>query len=341
MPSDRPRITRLHAQGFRSLRDVTLELGDLTVLVGRNAAGKSNLVDVLRFARDVLVNGGEQAVSAREGSGAVIADSADRGRIEVHVRSPDLDVCLGALVDRGGGVEVSKAARPPWAGEWSAMNGDQGRGLFEWLREARFYDLDPASLGRPQRVLKASPLQEDAGNLISVLREILAGPDGRTLSGSVSALTNGVEGIEVKPVGGHLVADLIYSNGNGAPRRSDLGLESDGTVWLVAILTALYQSPPPSLIALEEPERYLYPGGLAVLADAIKEVSTRTQVLVTTHSPDLVDHFDPDDIRIVERSGGATSVGRMDETQRQIIRDRLFSTGELMRMQGLQPMTDD
>ena len=340
MASDRPQITRFHAQNFRSLRDVTLELGNLTVLVGRNAAGKSNLVDVLRFARDVLVGGGEQAVSAREGSGVVITSSADRGGVEVVVHSPELDVRLDVLVHRGGWAEVSKAARPPWAGEWSDA-ADHGQGLFEWLRTARFYDFYPAPLKRPLRVLPPSPLQEDASNLTSVLREILTGTDGRTLTHSVSALTNGVEGIEVKPVGGHLVAELIYSDGDGASRRSDLGLESDGTVWLVAILAALYQSPPPPLIALEEPERYIYPGGLAVLADAIKEISTRTQVMVTTHSPDLVDHFDPDDIRIVERSGGTTTVGRMDPTQHQIIRDRLFSTGELMRMQGLQPMTDD
>ena len=340
MASDRPRIARFHARDFRSLRDVTLELGDLTVLVGRNAAGKSNLVDVLRFARDVLANGGEQAVSAREGSGAVVAFSADGGSVEVLVHSPDLDVRLDVLVHRGGWTEVSKVARPPWAGDWSAVS-DQGRDLFEWLRKARFYDLDPTSLGEPQRVLRASPLQEDAGNLVSVLREVLAGPDGRTLRDSVSALTSGVEGIEVRSLGAHLVAELIYPDGKGEPRRSDLGLESDGTVWLVAVLTALYQLPSPSLIVLEEPERHVYPGGLAVLADAIKEVSTRTQVVVTTHSPDLIDHFDPDDIWVVERSDGATTVGRMDATQRQIVRDRLFSTGELMRMQGLQPMTDD
>ena len=120
-----------------------------------------------------------------------------------------------------------------------------------------------------------------------------------------------------------------------SPNGSISASNSDGTIRLIAILAALYQSPPRTLVVIEEPERNIHPGALAVLADVIKEASTRMQVVITTHSPDLIDHFDPDAIRVVERVDGATVVGRMDATQRGVVRDKLFTTGELLRMEGL------
>ena len=206
------------------------------------------------------------------------------------------------------------------------------------LTGSSFYDFTPGLLRSPQRVINATPLDEQGANLVAVLRGVLGSPDGDTLRQSLRTLVDGAQDIEVQALGGHLVAEVIYgARGNGAAEsaRFDLGLESDGTIRLIAILTALYQSPPRTLTVIEEPERNIHPGALGVLADVIKEASTRGQVLITTHSPDLIDHFDADDIRVVERVDGATVVGRMDRTQREVVREKLFTTGELMRVQGL------
>jgi predicted ATPase len=56
-------MTRLVVKNYRSLADIDIRLSPLTVFVGKNAVGKSNVIDVLRFVRDVLVNGFEQATS--------------------------------------------------------------------------------------------------------------------------------------------------------------------------------------------------------------------------------------------------------------------------------------
>jgi len=64
-------ITRLRIQGFRGIADETIEFGPLTVLVGRNGAGKSAVVDALRFIRDALFDGLENAVSRRNGFDAI------------------------------------------------------------------------------------------------------------------------------------------------------------------------------------------------------------------------------------------------------------------------------
>jgi alkylated DNA nucleotide flippase Atl1 len=56
---------------------------------------------------------------------------------------------------------------------------------------------------------------------------------------------------------------------------------------------------------------------------------------VSTHSPELLDWVDPDDVRVVERNGGLTVVDRMSEEQKEIVRGRLMSLGDVARMEGL------
>ncbi len=72
-----------------------------------------------------------------------------------------------------------------------------------------------------------------------------------------------------------------------------------------------------------------------MVADALKEVAEQTRVLVTTHSPEFVDHFDLKHIRPVEMVNGVTKVGEINAAQKEAIKKRLFSLGELMTREGL------
>ena len=76
---------------------------------------------------------------------------------------------------------------------------------------------------------------------------------------------------------------------------------SDGMLRFLCLATALLNPVPPPLVAIDEPELGLHPGLLPVVADIIKEASERTQVLITTHSPDLVNCFEIDDIAVMAR----------------------------------------
>ena len=386
-----PRITRIRARNYRSIESLDLELGDLTVLVGRNGAGKSNTVDVLRFLRDYVMLGVEQAILSRGGINTIRTVSENPVGIGVDLESNDW-LCrydLGIRADTGEKRFEQVRIRLRGDGEWIELNTEElaelpearlmglGRNAsllsvdgevstvlllrdYESVREdislhvqrvtipenaadvlvrASFYDFIPITLRPPQRVVNAAPLNEEGKNLAAVLRGVLDSPDGDTLRQSLRQLVDGADDIEVQALGGHLVAEILYGaggDGQAEPRRFDLGLESDGTIRLVAILAALYQSPPRTLIVLEEPERNIHPGALAVLADVIREASTRSQILLTTHSPELIDCFEPEDLRVVERVDGATVVGPVDAAQQQAVRDNLFTAGEIMRIQGLQ-----
>ena len=81
----------------------------------------------------------------------------------------------------------------------------------------------------------------------------------------------------------------------------------------------------------------IHPGAMAVLADTMKEASLRGQVLVATHSPDLINLLPLDSIRAVTAEDGSTRCGKVAEHQLKSVKDNLFLPGELHSMEGLQP----
>lgn len=213
----------------------------------------------------------------------------------------------------------------------------QGGGFVEHIKASSFYDFTAGDLRSPQRLLATWPLNEEGENLSAVLNRLSNNPDAATMHAALGQLVEGVSGYRVRNVGSYLITELLYENGEGGePVASELAQESDGTLRMLGILAALYQDPPLPLVVIEEPETNIHPGALGVLADVFEEASLRSQVLLTTHSPDLVDRLPAEALRVVEQVGGETKVGPVRKGQREAVKQKLFSPGELMRMQGLQ-----
>jgi predicted ATPase len=145
-----------------------------------------------------------------------------------------------------------------------------------------------------------------------------------------------LDGIIIESPGGFMVPTFRVKEPNGKGHNFNVSQISDGTLRLFGLLTALYQPDRPDVIAMEEPEQTVNPGVLAVLADAIREVSqSGTQIVITTHSPHLVDLFEPEEILTAELIDGRTVIRPINEAQKQAVKDRLFSLGELMTAEGL------
>jgi predicted ATPase len=93
------------------------------------------------------------------------------------------------------------------------------------------------------------------------------------------------------------------------------------------------------LVAIEEPEVALHPAAAGVLLEALREASRSTQVLVTSHSPDLLDdpRIPTDSILAVIAAEGLTRIGPLDEVGTSALRDQLYTPGELLRLNQLTP----
>lgn len=211
-----------------------------------------------------------------------------------------------------------------------------GPTLTQYLISPCFYSVFPNTLRLPQTPSSDKVLNDDGSNLGAVLRHLIKTDEYKhDLVASMNRLVGDIEDIRVKSTGGYLITELKHKSSSKKDKWFNLSQESDGTLRMLGLLVALYQDEIPSLIAIEEPELTIHAGALSVLSDVIKEAATRTQIIITTQSPDLLSRFGTDQIRVVERVDGVTEIGKIDETQRAAIENHLFTSGELLRMEGL------
>ncbi len=92
-------------------------------------------------------------------------------------------------------------------------------------------------------------------------------------------------------------------------------LLSDGTLRLLCLLAILKTPDPPPLICIDEPEVGLHPDWIKLVAELLESAATRTQVIVATHSPQLVSHVKPNHVVVVEKEEGATTLSRLTEEE--------------------------
>jgi predicted ATPase len=211
--------------------------------------------------------------------------------------------------------------------------------LRQRLTDFQAYSIFPNTLRTPQEPSNEIFLTPEGRNLTSVfkrMRRTKRGLEAITqIIDAMKLILPNLERISILSLGGFLVPQFHMTEASGKRHVFNVAQMSDGTLRVLGLLTALYQEPRPSVIALEEPEQTVNPGILTVLADSIKEVSRRSQVIITTHSPNLLDQFGPEDVRTVDLVGSRTHVAPVGATQLGAVRDRLFTLGELMVSEGL------
>ena len=195
---------------------------------------------------------------------------------------------------------------------------------------------------QPQPPEPYEALARDGHNLGSVLRKH---PSDR-VNDYLSAIVPGVERVEGAHTGGYDTFRFKQDvKGQKHPWTFPAASMSDGTLRALAVLVALLtdSAQRPSLVAIEEIEAGLHPGAAGVWWDALLEASRCSQVIVSTHSPDLLDRDDLEDASLlgVSIQDGRTVVGPPSEADLRVLREQLCTAGELMRQVRLQPDQSD
>jgi predicted ATPase len=224
------------------------------------------------------------------------------------------------------------------------------RPLYDALSRMGFYNLNPDEIRELQPPDTGEVLKRDGSNLASVLsmmaKENREGFDH--LVAFLSKVVPGIQGIDVKHVGRKETIEFRQLVGSSKDAwRFVAENMSDGTLRALGVLTALFQSSNGTgkrvpFVGIEEPEVAVHPGAAGVLRDGLITASKRTQIAVTSHSPDLLDDKDvPDEsILAVVNRNGETEIAPLDEAGRTAIRDRLYTAGELLRLNQIQPDED-
>jgi predicted ATPase len=255
-------------------------------------------------------------------------------------------------IERGTVRDSSEAAFPAVTADRLALVAASGmtafRPVFDALAAMGFYNLNPKvmrELQKPQEGRLLKPAGENIASVIGHLERV-APAQLQVVQEYLQTVVPMVHGLERKQVGPMETLEFRQDMaGAKHPWRFLAQNMSDGTLRALGVLVALFQGNPdyaPTLVGIEEPETALHPAASAALREALGRAASQTQVLVTSHSPDLLDDrtLSADAFLAVVSEGGETHIAPLDEASRSTMREQLFSAGELLRLNQLAPDRD-
>ena len=374
------RIIELAIEGYRSFKSQTWRPGDLNVVIGPNASGKSNLLRVLemigqaaqgRLGRHVQQEGGMDAL-VWDGQAEAVAvrvkmtpippyNDVARDALSYELRLRRLGTLSSYRIERellANQLQMPLLQRDPQQGAVYSMEDQKlaphgsktttttpapehpvvarseslpeeeplmaslggpftpNRIVSEFARELASWGIYPAFFtGRDAPVRKAAVarhekrLQPDGQNLITVLHTLYS--DNREFkedlnTGMRAAFGDDFEELVFPPAADQRIQlRIAWKSLRRAAPSADL---SDGTLRFLYLLAILANPDPPGLIAIDEPETGLHPTMLRIVAEYARDAAGRTQVVLTTHSPELLDAFgdDPPTTTVTDWSEGQT-----------------------------------
>ncbi len=336
-------LDRLTIKGFKSIKElVDFELTDLNVIVGGNGAGKSNLISFFRMLRALIDNHLNRFT--RDNGGA--SDFLYNGRkvtemMEFEMLFGQRGFKFNLVPTPSDSFAIEDEAR--WymygASGWWIL-GDNNEGLSRLVQEVKedrvsakysrpvyeaiaswqiyhFHDTSStAAMRRYEIVEDNKALRTDASNIGPFLLTIKTKHEKE-----YSDILNAIR--LVMPFFDDFILEPRESgaktevNISWMQKGSDYPMQpyhlSDGSIRFICLATALLQPNPPSTIIIDEPELGLHPAAIVILAELIRVASKRTQVIVATQSPALIDQFGIEDIIVVNRENGASTFKRLKE----------------------------
>ena len=284
-------------------------------------------------------------IGARPGEGFVVE------REECLVREPDER--LNFYSTRRGRVVRSTISSPPAAAQdrlylVNVSGFDAFRPVYDALSEMGFYSLRPDAMRDLQPLDGGELLQRDGGNVASVVAALAsASPERkRRIDSYLARMVPGIDSVDRRIVGPREALEFRRDvRGAKHAWRFSPNNVSDGTLRALGALVAAFQGPGKSvrrLAGIEEPEIALHPLAADVLVDALREAAETTQVLVTSHSVEMLSNPDIADSSIlaVRLEQGESRIGPLDEAGRSALQRRLHTVGELLRMDRVNPDPD-
>lgn len=315
-------ITKIKVSNFKSFDELEVELRPLNIVVGGNAAGKSNFLEIFRFIRDLDAHGLENAVSLQGGMeylanlkiGATTPVAIEISGNNENLPEKRITYFLSfRQIPSSSKIEIlSRRFDIPGVRSRAEASLYEGFGT---IGAIAIFDFEPKLAKRAVAITGKLNLESDGSNLAIVLRNILQDDDRREIF--VRLLKDALPFVDELKVDRFADRSLIIALKERYSDQSYLPASflSDGTIHLTALILALYFDKA-SVVIIEEPERNIHPHLISKVVGMMKDASRNKQIIVTTHNPEVVKNANLEDLLLVHRDEeGFSRISRPAESE--------------------------
>jgi predicted ATPase len=325
-------LETLTVRNYKSIRDQTLRLGPLNVFIGGNGSGKSNLIQVFRFLREIVDQNLGQYTAKKGGADAILhfgRRTSPSMSIRVMFGEGDCangyEVSLGStaadelIIARETSYYHDRANHPgpfhnvvSYGSKESNLRADSqisARQVTQDLEKYRVYHFHDTGESTPMKGLSDIDdnrfLRPQAENLPAFLYWLQErSPDHMAnIEDAIRQIAPFFGRFRLAPLRLNPSKIRLEWEERGTDTYFNASALSDGTLRFICLATLLLQPELPLLLLLDEPELGLHPAAITLLAALLDSASTRTQVIVATQSVTLVNQFEPSQVWTVDRQG--------------------------------------
>ena len=359
-----PALDWITIEGFKSIKRIErLSLGPINVLIGPNGSGKSNFINVFSFLHEIRAGRLKEYVVRSSGADRILhfgAKATPKLRIHVSFGGNDVyqyRIALTATdaealspfqeecIKYEGGRPLTMGSAGGYGPEtWISrgdplgLDGEIGRNVRSHLDGWRVYHFHDTGAMSPLK--KTADVDDnrffraDGANLAAFLHYLSHKHRGSydLIRRTVRLVASFFDDFVLEPQALNEEKIRLEWRHLGSDAYFNASSLSDGSLRFIALATLLLQpaSLRPSVILLDEPELGLHPYAITMLAALVKQASVETQIVLSTQSSLLLDHFQPDDVLVADRVSGATEFRRLDAGKlERWLKD--YSLGQLWR----------
>lgn len=335
-------INKLNIQGYKSIKDLEIELRPINVLIGSNGVGKSNFISLFKLVNNMYEQHLENYTMVQGAESFLHFGSKITPKIKVRIEfdsSNAYTTLLQATTKDSLFIEQEiisfLTGNNTWYTEHTTNNSkesnlkDSHSGVAKYLNQYlksfklyHFHDTsEKSSLRTPAKVNDNRTLHEDGGNLPAFLYFLQEKHPKhfKRIEHTIKSVAPYLDRFELKP--NRLNEERInleWKEKSHSDTIFNARHFSDGTIRFIALATLLMQPNLPEVIIIDEPELGLHPVAITKLAGLIKKASAKSQIIISTQSVNLVGNFEPTDIITVDRQVNQSVFNKLDEAALEI-----------------------
>ncbi len=332
-------ISKIEIAGYKSIKNLQLELRPINILLGGNGVGKSNFISLFSFIRNIYNQNFQNYINTKGGADSFLhfgKKVTDEIKIELeflsHAKEKNKFILEFQAAQDSLFIRSTKTAyygankwyskefeKNIWESKFSEIKYGQAYFVNYRLNEFDVYHFHDTSDKSPMKGISDihdnSKLLRDGSNIAAFLYYMQEKEPKcfKRLTMTVQSIAPFFERFVLGPNRLNENKIQLEWREKGFPDSYFNAYHlSDGTLRFICLATLLMQPNPPATIIIDEPELGLHPVAINKLAALVRKASETSQIILSTQSINLIDNFDPEDIIVADRGSEGSIFRRLD-----------------------------